>query len=349
MPNGRYLPHGPFHAALEQRVAAHFASTSTDPHGPGAMRLKTALIVAWWAASYAFTLLVASSAWQVALGAASIGLAMAAIGFNVQHDGSHLAYSKSSKTNAFAAAMMDFIGASSYVWAWKHNVFHHANPNRVGLDADIDIQPFCRLAPAQRWHPWQRFQHVYIWFLYSLLAFKWLFDDFRDIANGAVGGRPIPRPKGAKLAQFVAGKLFFLGWSFVLPVVLFPVSHVVAAWLLGSVVLSLTMALVFQAAHVVERVTFPENDGTSRWAEHQVATTADFAQGSRLITWLIGGLNFQIEHHLFPRICHVHLPAIAPIVKATCAEFDVPYRVYPTALGALVSHARWVRKMGAAA
>ena len=344
----RYLPHGPFHAALKERVDAYFARTGLTPqHVPG-MRTKTFIIFAWLIGSYLFTLLVASTWWQVALGAMSLGLAMAGIGFNVQHDGSHGAYAAKGPANGLAAGALDFIGASSYVWSWKHNVFHHSNPNRVELDADIDIQPFCRLAPDQAKHPWQRFQHIYIWFLYSLLAMKWLFDDFRDIANGTIGGQHFPRPKGWKLVQFIAGKLFFVGWSMVLPAMLHPVGNVAAAWIIGSVTISLVMAMVFQMAHVVELASFAPRGGgaTTRWAEHQVAATADFDQSSALVTWFTGGLNFQIEHHLFPKICHMHLPALAPIVKATCEEFGVPYKTYPSVREALASHVRWLRTMG---
>jgi linoleoyl-CoA desaturase len=330
------------------RVEAYFAQTGKTPQYVPGMRLKTVMVFVWLIGSYLVGLLACRVWWQVALASISVGLAMASIGFNVQHDGSHRGYSPRARTNTLAAAALDFIGASSYVWAWKHNILHHSNPNWVGLDADIDIQPLCRLSPAQARRPWQRLQHLYIWFLYSLLAFKWLFDDFRDVANGAVGGQRFPRPRGWKLVQFLSGKAIFVGWSFVLPCALHPVANAAAAWLLGSVAISLAMALTFQMAHVVEGVSFPPraSDGTRRWAEHQVEATADFAQQSRFWTWIMGGLNFQIEHHLFPRLCHMHLPAIAPIVKATCEEFGIRYHVFPTAGRALASHARWLRWLG---
>jgi len=345
----RYLPHSDFHDTLTARVDAYFERTGLSPQHARGMLAKTAIVYAWLIGSYLYGLLLATTWWQVGLASISIGVAMACIGFNVQHDGSHRAYSPRSGLNALAAAALDSIGASSYVWAWKHNVFHHSNPNCVGLDADIDIQPFGRMAPAQRRRPWHRFQHFYIWFLYSLLAFKWLFDDFRDVLNGAVGGQRFPRPRGWKLVQFLAGKTFFVGWSFVIPALLHPVGNVVLAWLLGSVVISLTMALTFQMAHVVERAAFPppSDKPTQTWAEHQVTSAADFGQDNALLTWFTGALNFQIEHHLFPRICHLHLPAIAPIVRATCEEFGVRYYVYPSAGAALVSHVRWLRTLGA--
>ena len=344
----RYLPHGPFQAALKERVDAYFTRTAQHPQRSPGMLLKTMVFFGWLIGSYLVAMFVATSWWQVGLAAISMGLALAGIGFNVQHDGSHGAYGAGRLSNGLAAASLDFIGASSYIWSWKHNVFHHSHPNRVELDADIDIQPFCRLAPEQAKYPAHRFQHIYIWFLYSLLAFKWLFDDFRDIAKGTIGGQHFPRPRGWKLAQFLTGKAFFFAWSMVLPVMLHPVVNVVATWLVASVAISIVMAMVFQMAHVVELASFAprSSEPTSRWAEHQVASTADFGQDNRLLTWFTGGLNFQIEHHLFPRICHMHLPALAPIVKATCEEFGVPYRAYPSAASALKSHVRWLRTMG---
>jgi linoleoyl-CoA desaturase len=344
-----YLPHGPFQAALDARVDSYFAQMGTSPQRAPKMWLKTVAFFAWLFGAYLVALLVATTWWQVGLAAVAIGIAMAGIGFNVQHDGSHGAYSTRPASNALAAYALDFIGASSYVWAWKHNIFHHSNPNRVGFDADIDIQPLCRLAPDQRKHRWHRFQHVYIWFLYSFLALKWLFDDFRDVFNGRVGGQRFPRPRGWQLVLVFAGKLFFLGWSVIVPAMLHPLPNVLAAWWVASVTISLTMAVVFQMAHVVERADFPSLDraGTRTWAEHQVAATADFAQGSALVTWFTGGLNFQIEHHLFPKVCHLHLPALAPIVRQTCEEFKVPYFAYPTARAAFASHVRWLSAMGA--
>jgi linoleoyl-CoA desaturase len=82
------------------------------------------------------------------------------------------------------------------------------------------------------------------------------------------------------------------------------------------------------------------------WAVHQVETTVDFARGSRVLTWLLGGLNFQIEHHLFPRMCHVNYPAIAPVVEQTCRDYGVDYKQNATLCSALRSHYRWLRAMG---
>jgi linoleoyl-CoA desaturase len=118
-------------------------------------------------------------------------------------------------------------------------------------------------------------------------------------------------------------------------------------------VAGILLSLVFQVAHCVEEVAFPLPDaGTGRiehgWALHQAEASANFARGSRLITWLVGGLNFQIEHHLFPRISHVNYPALSTLVEETCREFGVRYTAFTSFRAGLVSHYRWLRRMGMA-
>ena len=142
----------------------------------------------------------------------------------------------------------------------------------------------------------------------------------------------------------------FFGWALVVPALFHPWWVVLAYYAATSMVLGLVLSVVFQLAHCVEEAEFPRPPlGTDRlsdaWAVHQVQTTVDFARGNRLLTWYVGGLNFQIEHHLFPRICHIHYPRIAPIVREVCAEYGVRYAVHKSLLGAVASHFRWLRRM----
>lgn len=348
--SSRYLPHGPFFQELNRRVDAHFARAHESPRGSFRLRLKTAIILAWWAGSWAALVFLAGSWWQVALAVVSLGLAVAGIGFNIMHDGGHRAYSERPAVNRAMALMLDVIGGSSYVWHWKHNVHHHANPNVAGLDVDIDIQPFVRLSPEQRWRPWHRFQHLYTWALYALLTAKWHFlDDFKDVATGRIGTQRFPRPKGGDLLVFLGGKLVFFGWAFVVPVLFHPLWKVLAVYFAVSVVVSLVMALTFQGAHCVVGAAFPAEDAAkTEWAAHQARTSLDFAPRHPLWTWYLGGLNYQLEHHLFPRVSHVHYPALAPIVREVCEAHGVPYQVMPTVGATLASHGRWLAEMGRA-
>jgi linoleoyl-CoA desaturase len=316
------------------------------------MYWKTAIILVWLAGSYALLLLGAGTLWLALPFAVSLGLAMAACGFNIQHDGSHRAYSQRGWMNRFAAMSLDLLGGSSYVWARKHNGIHHSYTNVAGHDSDIDLGYFGRVSPQQPRLAIHRLQHLYLWMLYGFLPIKWQFyDDFRDVITGRIGGRRFARPRGWDLVVFCGGKLVFGLLAFAIPLVLFPWQTVLLCYFTASFVQGVTLSVVFQLAHCVEGAAFPvPQSETGRmeaaWAAHQVETTVDFARGSPLLTWLIGGLNFQIEHHLFPRLCHVHYPALSPIVQATCAEFGLKYVAHDSLFAGIASHYRWLRRMG---
>ena len=178
---------------------------------------------------------------------------------------------------------------------------------------------------------------------------KWqFFGDYRDLVNGHIGGRPFPRPTAPVLAATLAGKAFFYGWSLVLPLLLHPTLAVLGVYVIVSFVLGTVLTTTFQLAHClgdVEMMTVAD-PVTFGWAEHQVRTTANFAPGNPVLTWYLGGLNYQIEHHLFPKVCHVHYPSLSPIVSATCREYGIPYQSHPTMREALMSHLRWLRRLG---
>ncbi len=343
----RFLPHGVFFQDLNRRVDAHFADTATSPRAPRSMWVKTAVMVAWFIASWGLLVFVAQTAWQALLASTSLGLAMTGIGFNVMHDGGHRAYSARVGVNRAMALMLDVLGGSSYVWNWKHNVHHHTNPNVAGLDVDIDIQPLVRLSPEQPWHPWHRLQFLYTWPLYSLLAIKWHFvDDFHDLLFSRIGNQPFPPPKGFDLLAVVLGKVLFFSYAVVIPLLVHPWWVVFAGYLATSVVLSLSLALTFQAAHCVPLANAFDPHEPVEWAVHQARTSVDFAPGHPLWTWYLGGLNYQLEHHLFPRVCHVHYAALAPIVREVCLAHQVPYRVTASVSGALLEQLRWLFTMG---
>jgi len=250
---------------------------------------------------------------------------------------------------------LDLLGGSSYLWHWKHNVYHHGYPNVVGVDEDLDVGPLARLAPTQPRRFAHRFQHVYMWILYGCIPFKWqLVDDFREMVRGRIGSHTVPRPRGKELLLFVGGKAAFGTLWFGLPALVHPL-WVVGTFYAGTAfVLGLVLGVVFQTAHCVEGATFAAPTGhTDRldreWAAHQVESTSDFARDNRLVTWYLGALNFQIEHHLFPKISHLHYPALAPIVQAVCRQYGVHYRALPTFWAAVAAHYRWLQRLGQSA
>jgi linoleoyl-CoA desaturase len=318
------------------------------------MYVKTGLIFATFCAAYVALVFFATVWWLVLPLAVLLALAIVAIGFNVMHDASHGAYSDSPLVNRLMSMSLDLVGGSSHFWHWKHVVFHHTFVNVVGYDTDINLAGLGRLTPHHARAPMHRWQHWYVWLLYGAMAMKWhLYDDFRLVINGRMGEHVVPGPRGRQLAIFAAGKVAFLTLAFGLPLLFHPLWAVAAVYVLTASVLGLVLGTVFQLAHCVEEADFPLDSSPGRidnaWAVHQVETTVDFAPRSIAASWLLGGLNFQIEHHLFSRICHVNYPAIAPIVERTCAEFGVRYNRNLTMAAAVRSHYRWLRRMGSAA
>jgi linoleoyl-CoA desaturase len=286
---------------------------------------------------------------------AILGLSIAAIGFNIQHDGGHRAYSDHQWVNKIMAMTLDMMGGSSYLWDWKHNSIHHTYPNIEGQDDDINLGFLGRLAPQQRRHKFHRLQGIYLWFLYGFMAIKWhLIDDFYQITVGRIGTHKIPRPKGKDLVIFIAGKVVFFMLAFGIPMMLHPWYAVLFVYVTAAFVSGVVLSVVFQLAHCVGEADFPVPihvaGGAERmqtdWAVHQVQTTVDFARGNRILCWFLGGLNFQIEHHLFHKICHVHYPALSKVVEQTCRDFGIQYAEHKTLFSAIASHFKWLVEMG---
>lgn len=350
----KFAPDAGFQRELRRRVEARIQETGVQQRDCPRMYLKTAVVLSAFAIFYCLLVFVADTWWQALPLAVLLGFTTAEIGFNIQHDGSHKAFSDRPWVNKLMAMTLDLVGGSSYVWRWKHVVFHHMYVNVEGHDTDIDLGIFGRLSPPQPHHAVYRWQQWYLWPLYGVMAMKWhFFDDYRDVILGRMGVHRFPRPRGWELVLFLGGKLTFLLLAFGIPLLFHPFWTVALFYVITVAVVGVVLSVVFQLAHAVEEARFPApQPQTSRmqtaWAVHQVETTVDFARDNRLVSWLVGGLNFQIEHHLFPTLSHVNYPAIAGVVETTCREFDVPYVASPSFGAAVASHFRWLRRMGMA-
>ena len=340
---------------LRRRVDAYFESSGRRRRDCPQMYFKTATILAWFFTAYVLLLFVVTSWWAIVPLAIVLVLAMAAIGFNIQHDASHKAYSERSWVNKVMALTLDMIGGSSYLWNWKHNSIHHTYTNIEGHDDDINLGFLGRLSPEQRRLKFHRYQGIYLWVLYGFLAIKWhLFEDFHTLATGRIGGHEIPRPRGKDLVIFIAGKVVFFSLAFVIPMLLHPVLAVLAVYAIAAFASGVVLSIVFQLAHCVVEADFPVPVTTAQggqqieneWAVHQVQTTVNFARRNPVLRWFLGGLNFQIEHHLFSKICHVHYPALSKVVEQVCHEFGVRYAAHKSFFTALASHYRWLVMMG---
>jgi linoleoyl-CoA desaturase len=341
-----------FQVELRHRVDEFFQSTGHRKRDCPRMYVKTAILIVSLVVLYVLLVFFAQAWWQALPLSILLGLVMAGIGFNIQHDGGHQAYSSIPQVNRLMAMTIELMGGSSYNWHWKHGVFHHTYVNITGHDTDLDIGIFGRLTPQQQWFPFHRWQHYYLWLLYGLIAVRWqLYDDFLNVFTGKIGEHSYPRPKGWDLVIFLSGKALFFTLAFGIPLLFHPVWVVLLFYGLTAIVLGLVLSVVFQLAHAVEEADFPlPQAGTGRidnaWAMHQTETTVNFARRNLAISWFLGGLNFQVEHHLFPKICHVNYPIIADLVEETCREYGVKYIEHPSVWAGIVSHFRWLRRMG---
>jgi linoleoyl-CoA desaturase len=324
------------------------------------MYAKTTLIIAWFVASWTVLVFFAPGPLSATLAAISLGLSIAGVGMCIQHDANHGAYSRHAWVNRLFGATLDFMGVASFIWRPKHNSCHHSYTNIDGVDFDLDFGSLARLAPAQRRRSWHRYQQFYLWFFYGFLLPKWVFfDDFVILRKRLIGVHALPPPTRRQIASFIGWKLFFVVWAIALPMAFHPwwqvlIFHLIAAFTLGT-----TLGTVFQLAHCTGQATFPissdkeqgggdDNRLTNDWATHQLETTVDFAPKSRILTWFCGGLNFQVEHHLFPKICHLHYPALQTIVSEIAERHGLRHRVSATFAKALVGHFKHLRSLGAA-
>ena len=343
----RFPERSAFHDELNRRVDGYFEGSGRSRSGGWRMGAKSAILFCWLAGSWALLMFAPVHAWEAVLLAISVGLAMAGVGFSVMHDANHGGTSANGRVNGVMSFSLDLLGASSFLWRLKHNVQHHTYPNISGHDPDIEAgSPFLRLAPWQprRWH--HRFQPLYVWILYGVFPLQWwFFHDTLELATGRISGKQFPPARGWSLFAALAGKAIFLTWAFVLPALFHPSWALVGLSAIAVFTLGNVLAAVFQLAHCVRQADFVETVETD-WAEHQIATTVDFARGNPLLGWYLGGLNFQVEHHLFPRVCHLHYPALAAIVEETCRDHDVRYRCEPTLGSALAANFAWLQRMG---
>lgn len=342
-----------FHQELKKRVQNYFSENKLAPTGNFSLYFKAVLLWSLYILAYVHLIFFTPNNWIASFECILMGGLTAAIGFNVMHDGGHGSFSGSKFWNKIAAFSVNGLGASMLMWNNKHNIVHHTYTNIDGVDDDIEIKPFLRMCPTQKKFKVHRFQHIYVWFLYSLLLIIWIFaTDYQKYFKQKIGIVPIKKLSAFDHFAFWFAKVLYYFIMIVLPIMMIGLTK----WLIGFLIISLfagfVLSIVFQLAHTVEETAFPmpanQNDIENEWAIHQVQTTANFATKNKLISWLVGGLNFQIEHHLFPKISHVHYPAISKIIKKTCEEFDIKYIEYKRMRDAIISHTIHLKKMGTA-
>ncbi|MFZ1688496.1 MAG: acyl-CoA desaturase [Flavobacteriales bacterium] len=343
-----------FGAILRERVNAYFKDSHIPVKGDARLVPKVVSMLALFMVPWILVLSVEMNVWVALLMVIATGAGMAGVGMTVMHDALHGASSKHPWLNKLLGGSMYLLGSDVFAWKIQHNVLHHTHTNVDMFDQDIEsrgILRFSEHAPLKRVH---RFQHVYAFFFYGLLTITKLVNDFFMLAKVARSGVPGQKVRNVPVgyATMIGVKLTHVFVFIALPIWVTPFTwwQVVLGFLVMHFTAGLILGSVFQLAHVVEGAVQPTPDTAgviaSDWTVHELLTTSDFAPKNRVITWFTGGLNYQIEHHLFPYISHLHYASIAPIVQRTAQEFGLPYNVKPTMWQALRSHVRRLWQLG---
>lgn len=344
-----------FFKELRKRVNAYFKEKNISKQANLNMKLKTVFMLCLYFIPFILMLSgVVYSSWAVISMWVIMGFGMSGIGLSIMHDANHGAYSKNKNVNNFFGFVLNFIGGYHVNWKIQHNVLHHSFTNIDGFDEDID-KGVMRFSPTQKRKKIFRFQLFYAPIFYGILTIYWfLFKDFEQLIRynkkGLLKGQGLSFKKA--LSGIIFNKIWYAALTLALPIMLtnIPWQQIVLGFVLMHAICGLTLALIFQAAHVLEETEFfvtDENNAVENdWAVHQMKTTANFANKSTVFSWFIGGLNYQIEHHLFPNICHVHYKNISEIVKATAEEYGLPYHQHKTFFGALKSHFSLLNALG---
>ncbi len=342
-----------FFQSLKTSVDAYFKDNNIQKTGDWRLFSKTIILIGATAAIYFTLMFLHLGALPNFLLCALMGCFMAGIGFSVMHDANHGSYSPNTKLNDFIGLTANALGASSFFWKQKHNIIHHTYTNVDGIDDDIAKSPIIRQCDSQKWVPAHKVQHLYLPFIYSLSSIFWVFImDFTKYFTRKIYTTEAWKMSPKNHIIFWVTKVYYITVFIVLPIMVWGWAGWLAGFLITNMALGLTLSLIFQLAHVVENTEFEyiPLDETKHletaWAEHQLKTTANFAMGNKFISWFVGGLNYQIEHHLFPKVSHVHYPEISRIVMQKCAEYNLPYNKYDTFSEALASHFRVMRRLG---
>ncbi|MFT4544204.1 MAG: linoleoyl-CoA desaturase [Bacteroidia bacterium] len=345
-----------FSTTLNARVNTYFKENGISKFADARMYAKTVIIVSAYLVPLVLMLTgVITSAPAIIASWMLMGVAIAGIGMSVMHDANHGSYSSNKWVNKGVGYFLNFAGGSAENWKIQHNILHHTYTNIDGLDADTVTFPMLRFSPFAKRRAVHRLQHIYGWFFYGLMTVSWvLMKDFKQLVDYKNSGMThnYDTGFGVLLLRIILVKAVYLLVVLALPIIILPLPWygTLGCFFIMHFIGGLILGMVFQSAHIMEVCEFtqPDDKGLMRdsWAIHQLKTTTDFAPNNKLVTWFVGGLNFQVVHHLFPKVSHVHYPKLAPIVAQTAKEFNLPYHCIPTFTQAVLGHGRMLRALG---
>lgn len=343
-----------FFKTLNKRVNDYFKDNDIKRTGNGKLYFKAIVMFSLFLipliSIFAFDL----PNWANAICMVLIGVGMAGVGMNVMHDANHESFSSKKWVNKLMGSSIYILAGNDYNWKVQHNVLHHTYTNIQGHDEDIDAGRIIRFSKHTKWMKIHKFQKYYSFFLYGLLTVNWaITTDFKQTYHYlkrklSYGKFPNPATQWTKL---IIGKIIYYALWVVLPLYLgFAWYEVLIGFLIMHYTAGIILSVVFQLAHVMPNTEMPtpDEDGNMKntWAIHQLYTTSNFAPKSWLVEFYTGGLNHQVEHHLFAHISHIHYDKLAKIVRETAEEFNLPYNEYKTFWKAVKEHYHQLNVLG---
>lgn len=345
-----------FFKTLNKRVNSYFKEHNLKKTGDFRLHVKTMVMVSLFVIPYFVILLTEIPAWSMLLLCIVMGVGMAGIGMNVMHDGNHDSYSDKKWVNKIMGGSMYFLAGNVYNWQVQHNVLHHTYTNIHGHDEDLDAGRIIRFSEHGKWAPIHRFQHIYSIFFYGLLTMNWVttvdFKQTKRYLKRKLSYGKLPNPTVQWASVIISKILYFIVWI-VIPILVLDIAwyYILLGFFTMHYVAGMILSVIFQLAHVIEETETPLPDDSgamnNSWAIHQLFTTTNFGTKNKFLSWFSGGLNHQVEHHIFPHISHIHYPKIAKIIKQTAKEFDLPYNEYKTMGKALIAHFKHLKQLGA--
>ena len=338
---------------LKRQVNTYFEGRAISTKANAQMVHKTVTMLVLTFVPYALIMTNLLSVWEMWGLAFIMGLGVAGIGFSIAHDALHGAYSSNARVNYILGLTFELLGASSYLWKIKHNVIHHTYTNIHGIDEDLEVSPFLRLSPNSQHRTFQKYQHFYAFIAYGFSTLHWVFlKDYVNILKRDLGPyRNISHP-AKQMALLIVMKIIYYLYMIVLPLLFLDITwwQFVIGFTTVHITASIILGVVFQLAHVVEGPAHYDSEDVTftkdAWMVHEMKTTSNFGRYNKLLSWYVGGLNFQIEHHLFPKICSIHYPAISSIVERVAKVHGIPYHHQATLWSAIASHYRMLKWLG---
>ena len=344
-----------FITELRKAVEEYFKKNNKTRFGNANMVFKSIFMLLLYFVPYTLAISgVITNNWLYWLLWVCMGVGMAGIGLSIMHDANHGSYSKNKLINRLFGLTLNILGGSAKNWRIQHNRLHHTFTNIHEMDPDVSPMGLLRFSPDAPLKKIHRLQYIYAWFFYGLMTLSWTFmKDFKDAVRYQKMGlyKQLKTSFAKEMTLIIATRILYFAYMVVLPLIFMDITwwQLIIGFLTVHFVAGTTLALIFQLAHVMEETKFPlPEDGSvnNQWAAHQLSTTLNFANNKKVFSWLIGGLNFQVEHHLFPHISHIHYSKIAPIVEKTAQEFNMPYNSENSFFRALASHGRMLYQLG---